>query len=292
MWANQPRGLQQELAQRQQRQQLPLLPKRTMPSQCAHSPCRRAAPSLPRPGPATTWPSTAPARRWCCPSGVRRQGAGRLPSIPPALHAAGARRRWASLVPTCPAHPLPRSLTPPIHPPHHPTINLAAGARCRWATCCPTWRRHPWRSRWGARPATCTRCARARRGAGLLLQPCRRRCRRHRCCCCCRLCRCWRPLQARDSVCPSWDQRGALRSQPAHVPSACHPQGIMSAATYVHCNTAEALREAARRCPGWPVLVTGHSLGGACWAGAASWALLAAAAAAARCRQAGRPPCS
>lgn len=38
----------------------------------------------------------------------------------------------------------------------------------------------------------------------------------------------------------------------------------MSAATYVHCNTAEALREAARRCPGWPLMLAGHSLGGAC----------------------------
>ncbi|PSC76092.1 Sn1-specific diacylglycerol lipase beta [Micractinium conductrix] len=39
-------------------------------------------------------------------------------------------------------------------------------------------------------------------------------------------------------------------------------QGIFSAATFIHCNTAEALEEAARRCPGWPVLLTGHSLGG------------------------------
>ncbi len=39
-------------------------------------------------------------------------------------------------------------------------------------------------------------------------------------------------------------------------------QGIFSAATYVQCNTQAALQEAARRCPGWPVLLTGHSLGG------------------------------
>lgn len=36
----------------------------------------------------------------------------------------------------------------------------------------------------------------------------------------------------------------------------------MEAATYVHCNTSEALAEAARRFPGWPLLVTGHSMGG------------------------------
>ena len=39
-------------------------------------------------------------------------------------------------------------------------------------------------------------------------------------------------------------------------------QGIFSAATFIHCNTQEALQEAARRCPGWPLLLTGHSLGG------------------------------
>lgn len=39
-------------------------------------------------------------------------------------------------------------------------------------------------------------------------------------------------------------------------------EGIFSAATYVHCTTAAALAEAARRFPGWPLLVTGHSLGG------------------------------
>ena len=39
-------------------------------------------------------------------------------------------------------------------------------------------------------------------------------------------------------------------------------QGIFAAATYIHCNTQAALEEAAAKCPGWPVLVTGHSLGG------------------------------
>lgn len=36
----------------------------------------------------------------------------------------------------------------------------------------------------------------------------------------------------------------------------------MSAATFVHCNTAEALQSAARIHPGWPLVVTGHSMGG------------------------------
>lgn len=40
-------------------------------------------------------------------------------------------------------------------------------------------------------------------------------------------------------------------------------EGMMSAATFVHCNTSEALAEAARRFPGWPLLLTGHSMGGA-----------------------------
>lgn len=39
-------------------------------------------------------------------------------------------------------------------------------------------------------------------------------------------------------------------------------EGIMAAATYVHCNTAPALELAAQRFLGWPLLVTGHSLGG------------------------------
>ncbi|GFR52636.1 hypothetical protein Agub_g15227, partial [Astrephomene gubernaculifera] len=38
-------------------------------------------------------------------------------------------------------------------------------------------------------------------------------------------------------------------------------QGLMSAASYVQLNTAAALRAAAERFPGWPLLVTGHSLG-------------------------------
>ncbi len=40
-------------------------------------------------------------------------------------------------------------------------------------------------------------------------------------------------------------------------------EGMMAAATFVHCNTAEALEAAAQQFPGWPVLVTGHSYGGA-----------------------------
>jgi hypothetical protein len=39
-------------------------------------------------------------------------------------------------------------------------------------------------------------------------------------------------------------------------------EGIMAAATFCHCATAAALEEAACRCPGWPVLLCGHSLGG------------------------------
>lgn len=39
-------------------------------------------------------------------------------------------------------------------------------------------------------------------------------------------------------------------------------QGIMAAATYIHCCTKDALEEAAQKFPGWPLLVTGHSLGG------------------------------
>ncbi len=34
-------------------------------------------------------------------------------------------------------------------------------------------------------------------------------------------------------------------------------QGLMSAATYVHSNTAEALAAAAQAHPGWPLLITG-----------------------------------
>ena len=39
-------------------------------------------------------------------------------------------------------------------------------------------------------------------------------------------------------------------------------EGLLSAATYVHCSTAKALAAAAKECPGWPLLVAGHSLGG------------------------------
>ena len=39
-------------------------------------------------------------------------------------------------------------------------------------------------------------------------------------------------------------------------------EGMMSAATFVHCNTVEALEAAAQQFPGWPVMVTGHSYGG------------------------------
>lgn len=47
-------------------------------------------------------------------------------------------------------------------------------------------------------------------------------------------------------------------------------EGIMAAATYVHSNTAQALQRAAAEFPGWPLLVTGHSLGGALLACTAS----------------------
>jgi hypothetical protein len=43
-------------------------------------------------------------------------------------------------------------------------------------------------------------------------------------------------------------------------------EGLLSAATYVHASTAGALEEAAQRCPGWPVLLTGTVAGGAAWA--------------------------
>ena len=39
-------------------------------------------------------------------------------------------------------------------------------------------------------------------------------------------------------------------------------QGILAAASYIHCTTEAALKDAAKQCPGWPVLITGHSLGG------------------------------
>ena len=37
----------------------------------------------------------------------------------------------------------------------------------------------------------------------------------------------------------------------------------MQAATFVHTNAYEALQAAAERFPGWPVMLTGHSMGGA-----------------------------
>lgn len=39
--------------------------------------------------------------------------------------------------------------------------------------------------------------------------------------------------------------------------------GLMAAATYVHSNTAGALAAAGRDFPGWPLFLTGHSMGGA-----------------------------
>ena len=39
-------------------------------------------------------------------------------------------------------------------------------------------------------------------------------------------------------------------------------EGMMAAATFVHCNTVDALQAAAQQFPSWPVLVTGHSYGG------------------------------
>lgn len=40
-------------------------------------------------------------------------------------------------------------------------------------------------------------------------------------------------------------------------------QGLMAAATYIHSNTACALQAAGRDFPGWPLFLTGHSMGGA-----------------------------
>jgi alpha-beta hydrolase superfamily lysophospholipase len=39
-------------------------------------------------------------------------------------------------------------------------------------------------------------------------------------------------------------------------------QGLLSAAQYVYANTLPALQRAAADYPGWPLFVTGHSLGG------------------------------
>ena len=63
------------------------------------------------------------------------------------------------------------------------------------------------------------------------------------------------------------DMLSNLSAQPMETtllgrPGRVH-EGMFSAATYVHCNTGAALADAARRFPGWPLLVTGHSMGGA-----------------------------
>jgi surfactin synthase thioesterase subunit len=52
-----------------------------------------------------------------------------------------------------------------------------------------------------------------------------------------------------------------------HLPACddrpCHVhEGMLRAAAFVHCNTADALEEASGRFPDWPLFVTGHSLGG------------------------------
>ena len=39
-------------------------------------------------------------------------------------------------------------------------------------------------------------------------------------------------------------------------------EGMMEAATFVHCNAAAVLEKAGRQFQGWPLFVTGHSLGG------------------------------
>jgi surfactin synthase thioesterase subunit len=39
-------------------------------------------------------------------------------------------------------------------------------------------------------------------------------------------------------------------------------EGMLRAAAYIHCNTAEALQAAAENHPGAPLFVTGHSMGG------------------------------
>ena len=40
-------------------------------------------------------------------------------------------------------------------------------------------------------------------------------------------------------------------------------EGLMGAATFVHCNTAQALERAGQDHPGLPLLIAGHSMGGA-----------------------------
>lgn len=74
----------------------------------------------------------------------------------------------------------------------------------------------------------------------------------------------WWPHGARLllALCTAHLRPAKCHPVPDHASPACHPQGIFEAATYIHCSTQEALQEAARRCPGWPLLVTGHSLGG------------------------------
>lgn len=39
-------------------------------------------------------------------------------------------------------------------------------------------------------------------------------------------------------------------------------EGMLRAAAFVHCNTAETLARASHEHPDWPLFVTGHSLGG------------------------------
>lgn len=39
-------------------------------------------------------------------------------------------------------------------------------------------------------------------------------------------------------------------------------KGMMQGALYVHSQTAGVLAEAGKRFPGWPLFITGHSLGG------------------------------
>lgn len=39
-------------------------------------------------------------------------------------------------------------------------------------------------------------------------------------------------------------------------------KGMMQSALYVHTQTASVLAEAGKRFPGWPLFITGHSLGG------------------------------
>jgi len=54
---------------------------------------------------------------------------------------------------------------------------------------------------------------------------------------------------------------GSLEVSFAGVTGKVH-EGMFAAATFVHCNTAGVLKRAVEEHPGWPVIVTGHSLGG------------------------------